>query len=196
MEYVRMIRAHKHVRWDVHLEPEDLPFLAQQIYMSKWYPMASYERMGLAILSEVARGDLWLVQTWGRATVDVLYRLQPELFVKGDPRETFMRFHVLRETLFDFPAARTTVIRDGCAQIELSYSMSTKAEEAACHQSLGFCERLLEVSGAEVADVELRFGRWVGEPSLIEARWSLRAEPTGIAPYRPLLTSGTGRASQ
>lgn len=171
VDFVRMLRAHKSVPLGDYLQVGDLVYLNQHIAPAAWYPMEVYERMGLAILAEIAGNDLELVRNWGRQTIDLLIAAQPELFTT-DARETFMRFHVLRQSLFDYPAARITSIHDGEARIEISYGMSARAEEAAVHLSLGFIERLLELSKALNPEVRLRTRSWAGdEATVIHVRW-------------------------
>src|SRR5450759_1520316 len=151
-----MLRAHKRTPLEDYLQPGDLEYLNQRIDPAGWYPMDVYERMGLAILAEIAGNDLASVRSWGRQTIDELALAQPDLFAFADVRETFMRFQVLRQSLFDYPAVRITAIHDGAALLEISYGMSPKAEQAATHQSIGFLQRLLEISGASNPDVRLR----------------------------------------
>lgn len=172
-DYVRMIRAAKEVPWERHLPPQDLGFLSQRIDGDGWYPMETFERMGLAILDQLGHGDLEAVRAWGRRTIDELREAQPSLFATRDPRETFMRFQVLRHALFNFPAAEVIMIRDGRAILELRYGMSARAEEAACWQSLGFLERLMEVSGATGVEVEFDSRAWEGAPATrIRVSWT------------------------
>lgn len=164
-DYVRIIRANKEIDWTEVLDEEGLSWTRQQIAPEKWYPMDVFEKLGLAILEKVANHDLNLIHRWGRQTIDELKAAHPDLMVDNDPRETFMRFQILRQALFDFPAVKITTIRDGKAILEIQYGMSGEAEEAAVHQSLGFLERLLEVSGAREAKAEILEGTWEGFPS-------------------------------
>ena len=165
VDYVRMLRSRKGVRLEAYLEAGDLEYLHQHIDPAGWYPLDVYERMGLAILTEVAGNNLDLVRTWGRRTIDELALVQPELLAHADPRKTFMRFQVLRQSLFDFPAVRISAIHDGEARLELSYGMSPRAEEAAVHLSMGFLERLLEVSGASHPEIQLLTRSCDGDPT-------------------------------
>lgn len=172
VDFVRMLRARKGVQLRDYLQVGDLVYLNQLINPDAWYPMEVYERMGLAILAEVAGNDLELVRKWGRQTIDELLLAHPKLFAGADARETFMRFQVLRQSLFDFPAARITAIHDGEARLEISYGMSAKAEEAATQLSIGFLERLLEVAGAGNPEVSLRTRSWQGDATTaILVRW-------------------------
>jgi hypothetical protein len=164
-DYVRMLRATKNVPWENHLPAQDLHFLSERIDPGGWYPMESYERMGLAILDQIAHGDFAIVRQWGRKTIDELRAVEPVLFEGSDPREIFMRFQVLRQTLFNFPAAEVLSIRDGKAVVQVLYGMSARAEEAASWQSVGFLERLMEVSGARDVEAWFESTVWGGAPA-------------------------------
>jgi hypothetical protein len=147
VDYVRMIRAYKAGRWVDHLTLEDLQYLTQRIEPEAWYPMGTFERMGLAILAEI-RPDLETIRAWGRFSVDLLIVKHPDLLVHGDAMDTLMRFRVLRASFFDYAALAVTDLTEGEATLTVAYGMSAPAEEAASYQTLGFFERLLEASGA------------------------------------------------
>jgi hypothetical protein len=172
-DYVRMIRSHKSVDWSRELSPEDLPYLQARIEPAAWYPMATFERMGNAILRHVARGDLQGVRMWGRFSVDELHAAQPRLVAEGDPLETLNRFRVLRASYFDFEALEVLMANERQALIVIHYHMGQTAEEAASMQTMGFFERLLEVAGA--TDVAARFVErsWAGGArTLLELNWT------------------------
>jgi hypothetical protein len=142
-----MLRAQKGADWSKHLTPEDLGYLVQRIEPDTWYPMASFERMGLAILAGLSP-ELDMIRAWGRAQVDRLCQIHPELVARGDACDTLMRFRVLRASFFDYDALKVAELTDGDATLFISYGMGDRAEEAASWQTLGFFERLLEVAGA------------------------------------------------
>lgn len=172
VDYVRMLRSRKDMDWAKHLEPVDIAFLSQRIDADRWYPMDTFERMGLAILSEIAGGDLAAVKEWGRLSIDGLQLVHPDLVTAGDPRETLMKFHVLRTGFFDFPALVVEEINDCEASVEIAYQMGKLAEEAASNQALGFFERLLELTG--VREPQLYFAKrsWVGDrATLLVMSW-------------------------
>src|SRR5688572_15065875 len=104
VDYVKMLRAHRGRTWHEFLEPEDLPYLHQTIDPDGWYPMESFERLGIAIFQVIAEGDLGLVRDWGSASVVRIVHLNEHVLAEGDPRESLMRFCVLRRSLFDFEA--------------------------------------------------------------------------------------------
>lgn len=154
-DYVRMVRAHKAVAWGAHLRPADLELLKARIEDDAWYPMEVFERLGNAILREIAGGNLEGVRVWGRMSVEKLRATWPELVAPGDPVETLRRFRVLRSTFFDFEALELATLVDDHADIVVHYHMGPVAEEAASFQAMGFFERLLELSGATA--IEHRF---------------------------------------
>jgi len=155
VDYVRMLRSRKDVDFSRWLAPHDLDLLRARIEPDAWYPMSTFERMGLTILAEIAQDNLELVKQWGRYSIDALSISHPNLVAKDDPRESLMRFQVLRQSFFDYPALVMREIHDGEASVQIAYGMCDRAEEAASWQTLGFFERLLEVSGAR--DVVVRF---------------------------------------
>jgi hypothetical protein len=180
LDYVRMLRARRDVDWSRHLAAGDRAYLAQRIGLEAWYPMAAYERLGLAILDVIARGDLGAVREWGRQTVAPLATLHGGLLAAGDPRESLMRFQVLRRTLFDFEATSMVRVDDGEVQVRLAYGMSARAEEAACHQTMGFFDGLVALAGGE--EVRARFAErsWQGDRTtglVVSWRKPARTEP-------------------
>jgi hypothetical protein len=172
VDYVRMLRAHKGVDWSLYLTAEDLAYLAVRVVPTDFYPMESFERMGLAILAEVAHGDLALVEAFGQASVDWLVQQHPNLLVPGAPRESLMRFQVLRRGFFDYPALELDEINDQQASMRVSYGMGDAAEQAASHQTLGFFARLLEVAGAKDREVRFVSKSWAGAAATVIAmKW-------------------------
>jgi hypothetical protein len=171
-DYVRMIRATKDVDWSTKLEPVDLSFVLQRVTKDRWYPMASFERLGEVILHEVAKGDLNLVRVWGRFSADPLHDENPELVAPSDPVDTLMRFRVLRSTYFDFEALRILTLTPDHAHIVIHYHMGPVAEEAACYQTMGFFERLVELAGADGVDSRFVERSWGGDArTVLELRW-------------------------
>jgi hypothetical protein len=173
VDYVRMLRGHKGVDWSTHLRPEDVSFLVQRIEPDVWYPMGSFERMGLAILVEVAQGNLETVRSFGRMSIDWLVQQHPGLVAHGDPRDSLMRFQVLRRSFFDYAALEMTSVSDGEAVLQVAYGMSAPAEEAASWQTLGFFERLLEVAGGSGVEAWFASRSWAGDLlTEVQLRWT------------------------
>src|SRR4051794_8025857 len=118
-----MVRAMKQVDWSKYLEPRDLAIVGEQIDPVAWYPMATFERLGIGILKEVARGQLEGVRMWGRFQVDAVRKQYPQILAEGDPRETLMRFDVLAGSFFDPQALRVLAVSDDDAMISIDYGM-------------------------------------------------------------------------
>jgi DNA-binding response OmpR family regulator len=53
--------------------------------VSAWYPMETFERLGLAVLNTVAAGDLNRVRAWGQGSAAHVLSTMNELVVPGDP---------------------------------------------------------------------------------------------------------------
>jgi len=171
-DYVRMIRATKGVDWTAKLDPTDMALVLQHVAKERWYPMASFERLGEAILREIAKGDLNVVRVWGRFSADPLSEKNPELVAHDDPADTLMRFRVLRSTYFDFEALRIPTLTHDHAHIVIHYHMGPVAEEAACYQTRGFFERLVELAGGDGVDSRFVERAWKGdERTLLQLRW-------------------------
>jgi hypothetical protein len=168
-----MIRARKDVDWTRLLPREDLPYLADRVDPDRWYPMEVFERLGNAILSAIALGDVHLVRAFGRVQTDQLRALHPGLLSHGDPVETLNRFRVLRSTFFDFEALAVKMLVDDQAQLVIAYGMGPTAEEAASYQAMGFFERLLELAGARNISARFLKSSWRGDPlTLLELNWT------------------------
>jgi hypothetical protein len=174
VDYVRMAKAHKSVEWHVVLDPGDVHYLEEPIDPAAWYPMATFERLGNAILRYIAGNQLTPVQLWGRYSATQLHTANPLLLAAGDPVESINRFRVLRQTYFDFDALGIPLLHPGAAQIVIRYHMGRVAEEAACYQTMGFFEGLVELAGGTKVDARFRQRSWDGDPQTrLDLSWSL-----------------------
>jgi hypothetical protein len=172
VDYVRMLRSQKAINWADHLAPEDQPYLESKIDLAAWYPMATFERMGNAILNTVTRGELFPVQLWGRYSAAQLRAANPLLLEPNDPPETLARFRVMRETFFDFNALDVPLLHINEAHIVVRYHMGMPAEEAASYQTMGFFEGLLELAGAKDVRAAFQDKSWDGdERTMLAIRW-------------------------
>ena len=134
--------------------------------------MSTFERLGNAILRHIAGGEVQAARLWGRLQVDPLLVTTPTLLCPRDPVETLMRFRVLRSTFFDFEALQVLTLVDDHADVVISYGMGPMAEEAASFQTMGFFERLLELSSATGIEARFKERCWAGDArSLLALRW-------------------------
>lgn len=144
------------------LRVEDLALVQQRIELDAWYPMSSFERLGLAILANFEGAGLDAVRLWGHVSAQQFAHDHQSLVAQGDAVETLMRLKVQRATLFDFPAFDIPTLTDYHAVVTVNYRMSPTAEEAACHQTLGFCEGVLSLAGARSVRGKLGELSWLG----------------------------------
>jgi len=181
VDYVRMIRARKDIEWSRWLEPGDLALVAQHVDLDGWYSMDVFERLGDAILATIGGGDLQAVRAWGRRSVDHLRDTYPNLVVPNDPRESLMRFQVVRQTFFDFTAVAVQELSDLEARLRIAYDMAPRAESAAAFQVMGFFEHLLELAGAERVQAGFLRRRWEGDPdTLLSIKWERPSAAPGL----------------
>lgn len=174
VDYVRIVRMHPGATSNPHLQPEDLPFLEQDIDLDGWYPMAVFERLGLAILEMIPGRDLERVRTWGRTSVERVTAGVEGLVVAGDPRESLMRFQIFRRAFFDFDALSMLQVNDTSADTQIDYGMSPIAEEAAAVQTQGFFEGLIELAGGSLVESGFLESSWRGDPrTVLRLEWTL-----------------------
>jgi hypothetical protein len=172
VDYVRMLRRLKQIDWKQYLPPEDVAQLGATIEPDAWYPMETFERYGNQILQHLAHGQLAMVHLWGRMSATALQVAHPALLAPQDPVETMHRFHVMRQTFFDFNSIEVLLLHDGEAELVIRYYMGMPAEEAATHQTMGFFEGLLDLAGARSIESRLRERSWAGDVrTLVELRW-------------------------
>src|SRR5262245_36270332 len=117
VDYVRMLRGYGGVGWAKYLLPEDIALMRARVDLKGWYSMETFERYGVAILAEVAHGQLDAVRMWGRFQVDAVRAAYSTLLAPNDPRETMMRFQTLRKTFFDYDALNVVAVDDGSAAL-------------------------------------------------------------------------------
>lgn len=173
VDYVRMIRGRKDVDWAARISADNLAYTQRPVDPAAWYPMPVFEALGNAILDVVGGGEVELARVWGQQSIEFLLATNPLLVEPGNPIETFNRFRVLRSTYFDFEALRLPVLLDDEALVIIDYHMGKQAEEAACYQTLGFCEGLLEKTGATGISASFQERSWAGNArTALLLRWT------------------------
>lgn len=199
LDYVRIVKRQRATA-SARLFPEDRVYLTERIQLDAWYPMAAFERLGLALLDTFA-GVVWTqadedaqqthaartrrarttlqpanaepIRAFGRQQMVGISAQFPELVVAKSPRETLMRFRVLLSSFFDFEALAVLSLNDTSAEIIVDYGMCPAAECAASWQTLGFCEALLAMSGAPHHHCELVQRSWevAGRVTRLRLSW-------------------------
>lgn len=167
-DYVRIIRRQV-ASWREKVAPEDRALLEQHVDLEQWYPMDTFERLGLIILEHVVAHETDAIRLWGREQVQAVLSFFPELANPSDPRDSVMRFQNFLASLFDFPAVVVESVEDEAALVRVEYGMHPAAEEAASWQTVGFFEELLTASGARQVSGSLRSRAWAGDAQTIAA---------------------------
>jgi hypothetical protein len=172
LDYVRVVKRLRAGRSE-QLEAEDLPYLVEPIDVMAWYPMATFERFGLAILEHLPAAEPAPIRQFGRAQLPGILAQFPTLLVPHQPRDTLMRFRVLLSSFFAFPAIEVLSLDDSSAELTLQYGMCAAAERAAAWQTFGFFEALLELSGAAHHHGEFLVRSWEtpGRTTRLRLRW-------------------------
>jgi hypothetical protein len=167
-----MIRRRKDVAWGRLLASEDLRYLKEHIEPDEWYPMETFERFGLAILSELQGATLDAVRAWGRLSAHQYSAEHPDLVAPNDPIESLMRLKVMRSTFFNFPAFDIPMLAPSHAHVVVTYHMGHIAEEAACYQTMGFCEEILTLADATDVHGIFQERSWKGNSrTLLSLEW-------------------------
>jgi hypothetical protein len=172
LDYVKMIRSRKNVDWSKYLDQKDLIFVNENIDINGWYPISAFENLGEAVFEEVGQGDVNKVRDWGKFTITELAKVHSDLINKEDPCESIFRFHVLREGFFDYSVIDILTILENRVKLEIDYEMKEKAEMSLTYQTLGFIERLLELSGSKNINHEFLQKIWEGaESTILRVTW-------------------------
>lgn len=177
VDYVRTLRRHV-ADWQRVLPPDVAAVVSARAEIDQWYPMATFERLGLAILEHVVRGEIDAVRLWGRETLKVVLPHFPELIAPGDPRESLMRFQNFFLALFDFETVGLQDLNDEEADFSVRWGMSPRAEEAATFQAIGFFEELVTAAGGRNVRTKLHSRSWM--PKEPPTTFSLHWEPLAV----------------
>ena len=158
--------------WSRVLSSGDLPYIQQQVAPDGWYPMSVFERLGNAILAHSENVTLPVVRMWGHVSLSGATAQNPTLIAVGNPVESLMRLKVLRATMFDFQAFDIPMLSNGHAHVLVSYQMGPKAEEAACFQTMGFCEGVVLLAGGTKVEAQFLQRSWAGDAkTLMNLQW-------------------------
>jgi len=172
IDYVRMIRKLKDVDWTRYLTPEDMKIIGEMILPSQWHPLETYQNMGVAVFHEIAKGEVDVVSSWGRASMDELVKVYKTMANQGQPIDSMKKFQALRSRFFNFEILQITDHKDNHVSITVDIAFERIAETAYAYQMLGSFERLLELSGANTIKHEFANKAWEGDPNtVIELSW-------------------------
>jgi CheY-like chemotaxis protein len=159
--------------WRERADDEERKALETRVDVNEWYPMATFERLGLRILREIVGTETDSIRLWGRGQVQTILSFLPDLATADDPRESVMRFSNFLASLFDFKAVQVEGVDDEDAMLIIDYGMTELAEQAASWQTVGFFEELITASGGRGVRTSLESARWIGAPQTrVHLTWS------------------------
>ena len=172
VDYVRMIRARPDVEWASQLADADERLLERRISDHDWYPFDALERMGGAILGEVAQWDMDRVEAWGRVTLDNLDRRYGGFVTAGAPLASLRGFSEVCPELLNFPGIQVGDLVDGSGRLIIDIPADQHVQTAAYHLMVGLITRLLGRSGAGTVRHAHRYAAWAGDPlTVIDFSW-------------------------
>ncbi len=172
IDYVRMLRR-LGAPESPHLGPSERGFFGQRLEPMAWYPMESFERMGLALLQLLVGTETDAIRLWGRSMIGGMLAQFPRLKREGGPREAVLEAQGLMKELFDFDGVVVQPPGDERVQVRVVYGMSPQAEDAAVWQTLGFFEELITQHGGHSVKA-------TREPEGFSLSWSA-APPAALA---------------
>lgn len=181
LDYVRMLRR---ARVDPGLlHADDVKYVTtERIDPFEWYPMATFERFGLAILDHIVGGERDAIRLWGRSRLEGVVQAFPELIVANDPPASIEKFHGFFKDSFDFETLTLARLEPGRLELLVSYGMSPRAEEAAAWQTAGFFETVVTSSGGLGVKSTLQPHDWASHaPATFGLEWR-SAEPARVEP--------------
>ena len=166
-DYVRMLRAHRGRTWHEFLEPEDVTYLHQEIDVDAWYPWRRSSASGSPSSRPSRKGTRASSATGAAPRSPASWGPTSTSSSPGDPRESLMRFFVLRRSLFDFEALSMLQLCDSSASIGVEYGMQPLAERAAAVQTMGFFEGLIALADGGDVHGEFLESSWRGDRQTI-----------------------------
>src|SRR5688572_3390567 len=87
LDYVRIVKRQRAIE-SARLLPEDRLLLDAKIDPGSWYPMETFERLGLAILDGFTGDSPEPIRMFGRFQINGILAQFPELLVPKHPRDT------------------------------------------------------------------------------------------------------------
>ncbi len=171
-EYVRMIKANKHLEWDRYLGEDEWKLVNEMILPSSWYPLESYKRMGLAVFKLLAKGDVNTAWNWGRLSVEGLTKVYKNLADQQDPYEAIRRFSIIQGNLANFDIVEIHKQDDNTLRLVFNAVFGDETDKAYAYHLGGMMERLAELTAPGSVKVDIVKKVWEGAPNTVfEIKW-------------------------
>ena len=133
LDFVRMIRAHKHLDWDKHLKPEDWVIINGIVLPAKWYPLDLFKRCSMAAFVLLANGNLEGARANGQLMARRLFETTYKSMTQSrDPMRSLNQFVVTYGSLFNFSMLKLEKVEPHHAKIHHAYDAYDKSNIAYC----------------------------------------------------------------
>jgi len=173
LDLVKVFHQAKHLPWNRYLTAQDLELVQGTVLPSTWYPLDTYQHLGLAVYELLGQGKPENARTWGRESLGRLIRgVYKNALLKGDPLEAIKGFIALRKTLIDFGEFALNPIGPGQVEFIIYEVHEIPGLELFSHMFAGNMERLVAENGGKDVAVEFADGNRNNRPvRIFQIRW-------------------------
>jgi uncharacterized protein (TIGR02265 family) len=166
LDFVKMIKANKHLDWGKYLQPGDWDVIDSIILPSKWYPFDVYYRCSMAVFDLIGKGSLEAAHANGRMMGEKLFETTYRSVVqRKDPMLGLSQFVATYGALFNFSRMHMEKLGPKHCRIFHDYDAKDKANIAYCHQLKGIFEVLLQKADGKNGKVMIGTKQWENAPS-------------------------------
>lgn len=164
LDYVKLIRARKDIKWEELLSPDDLKIINARILPMGWYPFETYRNVGKAVLNEVAKGDMKIVKLFGRSYMqNVVENIYAFLSNRKDVFEAFKGLQDIGSRFFNFAHPKFDKIGDRSLRVSIVGAPNDELVEALSNQLMGAYEFLVEKYGGKNVKTSIEKRQWKGD---------------------------------
>jgi hypothetical protein len=172
VDFVKMIRATPDLPWADHLPAEDLELVNQMILPASWYPLESFQRIGLAVFKLVAKENYDMLRAYGRSQADKLHQENPGMVSQGRPGDTLEKQRVIQQRFYSFDLTESEDVGPGHIIVHIYTNPEEVGVKMMIEINSGQVERLIELSGGTNIEVKLIEAVWEGaDRSSLEVKW-------------------------
>jgi hypothetical protein len=172
LDFVKMVRKHRHLNWNKYLEPQDWEVVDAKILPGVWYPAGVYIRCSIAAFYLLGKGNLEAARANGRMIAGRMFEnTYKSLTQIKDPAKGLNQFLLIFSSLFNLTLLTPEAIEPRHARLahvnnfDSPAAISTSA--AFAYQLLGFLESVVEVTGGRRVKGSVVSKQWEGAPATI-----------------------------
>jgi uncharacterized protein (TIGR02265 family) len=173
LDFIRMIKANKHLDWSNYLKPEDWEIFDSIILPAKWYPFDLYYRCSFAVFNVLGKGDMAVARAFGQSLATKLFETTYTSMVqRQDPMLGLQHFAQTYGSLFNFSLVRMEKVGPRHARMFHDFEATDKGNDAYGQQLKGMFEVLVQKTGGKNGKVEIGAKQWEGASATsFEVTW-------------------------